>query len=216
MSRLFARQDKVTPYELFMAGISVLAIINIFVLLIFHSEDIVNVIRIMNVVFSFFFLADFLRRLGMAENKKYYFFKDYGWADLIASFPLQQLKIFRLFRVIKSIRLIIAIGLRNIKTELLRDWATSALYLIIFLIIALLEFASIAILNIEANNPQANIHTASDAIWWVYVTITTVGYGDKYPVTNAGRLVGVLVMTVGVGLFGVVTGYLANKFIPKN
>jgi voltage-gated potassium channel len=49
------------------------------------------------------------------------------------------------------------------------------------------------------------------------VTVTTVGYGDKYPVTNSGRIVGILLMTIGVGLFGVLTGYLANAFLkPKS
>ncbi|NCU38745.1 two pore domain potassium channel family protein [Candidatus Saccharibacteria bacterium] len=47
------------------------------------------------------------------------------------------------------------------------------------------------------------------------MTITTVGYGDQYPVTLGGRFVGMIVMLVGVGLFGVVTGYLANKFLPS-
>ncbi len=216
MANLFKRQDEVSAYELFMAGISILAILNIFILLVADADYIVNVVRIMNVVFSFFFLADFLRRLAQADSKFGYFFRNYGWADLLASFPLQQLKIFRLFRVIKVVRLIVAVGVRNIKKELFKDWATSALYMIIFLIIALLEYASIAILSIEGSDPQANIHTASDAIWWTYVTIATVGYGDKYPVTNAGRIVGIIVMTVGVGLFGVVTGFLANKFLPKN
>jgi voltage-gated potassium channel len=65
----------------------------------------------------------------------------------------------------------------------------------------------------ERSDADANIKTASDALWWAYVTVTTVGYGDKYPVTNSGRLVGVLLMTIGVGLFGVLTGYLANAFL---
>jgi voltage-gated potassium channel len=50
-------------------------------------------------------------------------------------------------------------------------------------------------------------------VWYVIVTITTVGYGDKYPVTNPGRIVGVLIMVLGVGLFGVLTGFLANVFL---
>lgn len=80
-----------------------------------------------------------------------------------------------------------------------------------------LEFVSIFILVTEHNDANANIKTASDALWWAYVTVTTVGYGDKYPVTNSGRIVGVLLMTIGVGLFGVLTGYLANAFLkPKS
>jgi voltage-gated potassium channel len=53
-------------------------------------------------------------------------------------------------------------------------------------------------------------------VWWAYVTITTVGYGDQYPVTPTGRFIGVLVLTGGVALFGTLTGFLANAFLaPK-
>jgi voltage-gated potassium channel len=76
-----------------------------------------------------------------------------------------------------------------------------------------LEISSLLIISIEARLPEANIKTASDAIWWGYVTITTVGYGDLYPVTNSGRTVGIFLLTAGVGLFGVLTGYLANAFL---
>ena len=79
--------------------------------------------------------------------------------------------------------------------------------------IVVIEFSGIFILDTERHDPNANIKTASDALWWAYVTVTTVGYGDKYPVTTAGRFVGVLLMTIGVGLFGVLTGYLANAFL---
>jgi voltage-gated potassium channel len=90
------------------------------------------------------------------------------------------------------------------------------LFTILFLIILLLEFGSIGILYAERTNADLNIATASDALWWVYVTITTVGYGDTYPVSQGGRIIGMLVMLAGVGLFGVLTGYLANKFIPQS
>jgi voltage-gated potassium channel Kch len=53
----------------------------------------------------------------------------------------------------------------------------------------------------------------NDAIWYTYVTITTVGYGDRYPVTQTGRVLGLIIMTAGVGLFGTFTGYLANIFL---
>src|SRR4029453_13688070 len=72
---------------------------------------------------------------------------------------------------------------------------------------------SMLILSIEIRAPDGNIKDASDAIWYTYVTVTTAGYGDRSPVSNAGRLVGVLIMTVGVGLFGTLTGFLANAFV---
>jgi hypothetical protein len=77
----------------------------------------------------------------------------------------------------------------------------------------ILEFGGLAMLYVESQVPEANITTASDAVWYVYVTITTVGYGDQYPVSGVGRIIGTLIMTVGVGLFGTITAFLANIFI---
>jgi voltage-gated potassium channel len=134
----------------------------------------------------------------------------------LASIPIPQLKILRLFRIIKVYKEIRKGGVKLISQGIFKNTASAALYLVFFIILLLLEFGSIAILYAEQNNPASNIETASDAIWWVYVTITTVGYGDRYPVTNAGRLIGMVVMLVGVGLFGVLTGFLANKFLPKD
>ena len=75
---------------------------------------------------------------------------------------------------------------------------------------------SIGVLYVEGASPDANITDASDAIWWTYVTITTVGYGDRFPVTNWGRIVGVFVMTAGVGLFGTLSGFLAQSFLSPS
>ena len=73
-------------------------------------------------------------------------------------------------------------------------------------------FSSIAILQVE-DTTNSNIKTAEDAIWWAYVTVTTVGYGDKFPVTTEGRIIAAALMTVGVGLFGTFTGFLASYFV---
>ena len=104
-------------------------------------------------------------------------------------------------------------GVKNTIHMLRTKIADTALYGVFFLIIVVIEFGAMAVLQVESSDPSAIIQTSSDAIWWAFVSITTVGYGDMYPVTNAGRLVGVVVLTVGVGLFGVVTGYLANIFL---
>ena len=75
-------------------------------------------------------------------------------------------------------------------------------------------FSSIAILEFE-NEVNSNIKTAEDAIWWSYVTITTVGYGDKFPITTEGRIIGAILMTTGVGIFGTFTALVSSWFIQN-
>ncbi|MBM3452384.1 MAG: two pore domain potassium channel family protein [Bacteroidetes bacterium] len=76
-------------------------------------------------------------------------------------------------------------------------------------------FSTIRILQVE-NDPKSNIKTAEDAIWWADVTITTVGYGDKFPVTSEGRIISAILMTTGVGLFGIFTAFVAPWFVVDN
>lgn len=73
-------------------------------------------------------------------------------------------------------------------------------------------FGSISLLQVE-HDANSNIKTAEDAIWWAFVTITTVGYGDKYPVTTEGRIIAAFLMVTGVGLFGTFTGYMTSWFV---
>ena len=73
-------------------------------------------------------------------------------------------------------------------------------------------FSSIAILQFETA-PEANIKTPIDAFWWAYVTVTTVGYGDRYPLSVEGRIIGCVLMTFGVGLFGTFSGFVASLFV---
>ena len=80
----------------------------------------------------------------------------------------------------------------------------------------MLLFSSVAILQFESSDPNSNIKTAGDAIWWSYVTITTVGYGDKYTVTTEGRVIAAILMTVGVGIFGTFTAYISSLFVKDN
>jgi voltage-gated potassium channel len=109
-----------------------------------------------------------------------------------------------------------AYGAKNIARSLLRDRAGSALYVLLIMGVLVLEFGSLAMLKIEQDAQGANITTGSDAIWYVLVTISTVGYGDRFPVTNSGRLFAALIIVIGVGIFGTFTGYLANLFLSPS
>ncbi|MGE0567247.1 MAG: ion transporter [Bacteroidia bacterium] len=161
------------------------------------------------------FFYDFIVRFIQAENKLK--FMKWGWIDLIASIPnLEILRAGRLLRVIRILRVIRAYkSVRHIIAQVFHSKVKGALTSVTFVAILVLIFSSIAILQVE-NHPDSNIKTAEDAIWWSYVTITTVGYGDKYPVTTEGRLIAVALMTVGVGLFGTFTAYVSSWFVKDN
>lgn len=217
MKREFTDKDieRVSPFDLFIVAITVLSVINLLLYLVVSNVNLLYVIAMIDFLLSAIFLVDFIRLFRKAEHKAEYFFRGFGWADLLASLPFPQFKILRIFRLFKAAVIIRRIGPQRLGRQLAAQQASLAIFTVFFLIILLLEFGSVGILAIEGSDPSSNIKTASDAIWWVYVTITTVGYGDYYPVTNAGRLLGMVVMLVGVGLFGVVTGFLANKFLPE-
>ena len=97
--------------------------------------------------------------------------------------------------------------------ELRQQLAAGTVYLVVFTGILVLEVVGLLQLRFEEDAPGANITTAGDALWWGYVTATTVGYGDQFPVTVGGRIVGFLMLTVGVALFATFSGFLANTFL---
>ncbi len=163
------------------------------------------------------FFIDFLVRFFKAESKLKYM--RWGWIDLLASVPVNGVfRLGRIARVIQIIRVIKAYkSVSHIVKSIFRNHMKGTITFALILAIMLVLFSSIAILEVETS-PKSNIKTAEDALWWAYVTITTVGYGDLYPVTTKGRLIALVLMTGGVGLFGVFTGYVASWFVeePKN
>lgn len=208
---------KNTGYEIFIGVLSILSILNIALLSLARDPNIDNVLSIMNAILSGIFLIDFTYRFTTAESGRDYFFRRFGWADLLASLPVAELKFLRIFRLVRVYRLMREIGVRTLARTLVRDRAGSALLSLLLMGILVLQFGSLQMLRLEQYAPGANITTASDALWYTIVTISTVGYGDQYPVTNLGRVMGSLIIVVGVGIFGTFTGYLANLFLapPK-
>jgi voltage-gated potassium channel len=204
---------KNTTYELFIGALSVLSLINLVLLILVRVPEVRQIVVYMDGIISVIFLADFTYRLFTADSKSRYFFRQAGWADLLGSLPFPGLKILRLFRVFRAWRLMRQGGGRRVLRTFLANRAQSTLLTLFLLIIILLEFGSMAEVRVEYNAQGANITTGGDALWYSYVTVTTVGYGDKYPVTAAGRIIGVIIMTAGVGLFGTFTGFLANTFL---
>jgi len=158
-----------------------------------------------------FFFIEFSIRFYKADSKLY--FMRWGWIDLVSSIPMVDflragriLRLIRLFRVVRAFR-----STKNIVEHVFKNKAQGALTSASVLAILLIIFSAIAILQVE-NDPESNIKTAEDAIWWAYVTITTVGYGDKFPVTTEGRIIAAILMAAGVGFFGTFTAFVASWF----
>lgn len=159
------------------------------------------------------FLADFVISLWRAPNRRRYL-ATWGWLDLLSSIPTVDVarwgraaRILRIFRVLRGLR-----ATRLLATLALRKRAQNTALAVCLVALLLIVFCSIAVLHFEAES-ESNIKTAEDAIWWAFSTITTVGYGDRYPVTSEGRFVAVILMGAGVGLFGTFSGFLAAWFI---
>jgi voltage-gated potassium channel len=203
---------KSTGYELFILLLSLVSVFNMAVQFLGNffgvKETTIQVITIINIFLTLFFLFDFSYRILTAASKSGYFWGRQGWADLLACTP--QLRIFRLFRIVRAVRLMRRFGVKNMVNEVVNNRASSALYITVFLILLVAEIAAITVLKAEASNPDANLVNASDAVWWVFVTLTTVGYGDFYPTTNTGRIIGIFVMFSGVALIGILASFLAS------
>lgn len=176
--------------------------------------EISRVLHVVDTVVCGIFFVDFVVRFRAAPSKAE--FMKWGWIDLLASIPaIESLRWGRAVRVLRVLRLLR--GLRSVQRILALLFAhrtrggVTSVGLVSFLVVT---FSSVGILLCE-RAPESNIRTAGDAIWWSLTTITTVGYGDKYPVTTEGRIVAAVVMVIGVGLFGTLSGLVASLFLGE-
>ena len=142
---------------------------------------------------------------GVWAERKLPFIRQ-NWLDLLI-LALPMMRPLRLLRGLVALR---AIGRGG--AEFARGKVVAA---IAIAVAAGGSVAALALLDAERANPDANVRNYGDALWWAMSTITTVGYGDRYPTTGEGRLIAAALMVSGIALLGVITASLASWFVER-
>ena len=170
---------------------------------------------------AFVFLFDFSMRMRSAPSKKGYFIGQRGWLDLLGSIPTfgvfkyaALLRLARLSRVARISRLMRSQDKGSIVKDVVENRGQYAVFITLITGMIVLVLSSAFVLQFESKAADANIESGGDALWWAVVTLTTVGYGDKYPVTTGGRITGTFVMFAGVGVIASLASILASVLIP--
>lgn len=223
------------PYDL---TICILAVASVALAVIDFNRGLTPIERIVDQIIYLAFVVDYFVRLRLSPNMRNFFKSNI--VDLIAIFPfgfavqilqtlrfVKTLRVFdftRAFRIFRFARLFRAARFARFfhLTKLMRIGSTAGrlvakikrflntngLKYILLLSALAIVIASIAMTVLEKM-------TFPDAIWWSFVTTTTVGYGDIAPQTNPGRIVAILLMLVGIGLIGSLTSSITTFFLTS-
>ncbi len=148
------------------------------------------------------FLVDYLVRLYLV-SERWRFVRTHVVDLLVVAVPfLRPLRLLRLFAILAEF---------TRRTQ--RSLAGRATVLVFTVAAVIMTVCAVVVFNVERSDPASNIKTFPDALWWAVSTVTTVGYGDKYPTTEGGRAVAVILMLTGIALVGTITAAVAAWFV---
>ncbi len=209
-------------YNIFILVLTVYSLVIMVAILLPLNEATTHLLNIYDNLICVIFLFDFFWNLSASRPKRAYFLDRRGWLDLLGSVPslgvfkfTALLRLARLSRLARISRLLRGQNKRELIDDVVKNRGRYAAFITVLLAFLVLSLASILVLQFESKSPDANITTGGQALWWAVVTITTVGYGDYFPVTAAGRITGVFVMFAGVGIIGALASILASILVPQ-
>ncbi|PNQ75355.1 ion transporter [Hanstruepera neustonica] len=163
------------------------------------------------------FTIEYLLRIYVADSKPRFIFSFFGIIDFLAILPfylsfgvdlrsLRALRFLRLFRILKLVRYNRAMihfttAIKSAKEEIL---------LFLFITLILIYFSSVGIYYFENEAQPENFSSVFDSLWWAIVTLTTVGYGDVYPITVGGKVFTFFILLIGLGIVAIPTGIISS------
>lgn len=161
--------------------------------------------------FWLIFLVDYAARFFFAPDKS-----DWMRGDIDDLIIVVGLPICNLWATNVAPALLALVLLWDLREHAAKVFKQKRLMLALLVVVGTAMVVSVLVYSVEKNNPDATITSMKDALWWAAATITTIGYGDKTPVTIPGRLLAGILMLVGIGVFGVVAAALAAWFVAED
>ena len=207
-------RQKLNPWDWLVLVVAVVSLLLVLLETFLHiPANVLPLLRDIDRLSCLVFLTDIVVR--WRREKWAASFWRWGWIDLLASIPfdpafrsLQAIRIYRFIRLIRVLKKLNAITTGTSLNEKLLALPGIALVMVFF--------STMLMVEVERAAPNATIKTGGDALWWALTTVTTVGYGDMYPVTSEGRIIAAVLMLVGIALFGSMSAIVTSKLIlPK-
>jgi voltage-gated potassium channel len=207
--------EEASIYDLFIGLMSIVSIVIMALMLLTPEGPSKTILAGADFLLCMLFLVDFARSYRRAPVKREYFFWR-GLIDLLGSIPgAGVLRFLRFARVFRILRLVRSSGSSGLARQMIKRRAEAAGYTIVVGAFVVLIGGSYLMAAVEPSATDSNIKDAADAFWWAFVTITTVGYGDRFPVTEAGRVIGMLTMATGIAIFGLLTSFITKLFMSE-
>jgi voltage-gated potassium channel len=209
-------------YDIFMLVLTLFSLAIMVLLLLPLGDATIVALRVFDNLICVVFLLDFAINLLASRPRRQYFVYQRGWLDLLGSIPsfgifpaAGLLRLARISRLARIARLLQGSNRRALIDDVVRNRGEYAIFITLLAAFLVISVSTIIVVQVESANPDSNIKTGGDALWWAFVTITTVGYGDKYPITLIGRATAIFVMFAGVGIIGSLASILASILVPS-
>lgn len=208
-------------YGIFILVLTIMSLVIMGLLLLPLTDATLEALRLYDNVICVVFLIDFGYNLTGSHPRREYFIHGRGWLDLLGSIPsigggfriTALLRLARLSRLARIWQLLSGKHRKELIADVLHNRSQYATFITLLLVFLVVSTASVLVLQFESDARDSNIKTGGDALWWTFVTLTTVGYGDRFPVTTLGRITGVGLMFAGVGVIGALASILASLLV---
>lgn len=205
-------------FDVFIQALIVISLISFSIETLPHlSEDTIKVLRVIEVLSVSIFTAEYLLRVIVTDNKLKFIFSFYGLIDLAAIVPfyiatgvdLRSIRVFRLFRLLRTFKVFrYSSAIQRVGKAFLR--VKEELVLFFIATVFLLYVAAVGIYYFENTAQPEQFKSVFHCLWWAVATLTTVGYGDVYPITVGGKIFTSFMVLVGIGIVAVPTGLMAS------